>query len=257
MPIESLIAEHARRDFPAEACGLVVRAPAGGLTTRPTRNAAEDPLANFLIPPEEQLAARLEGVLVGYYHSHPAASAEPSEADREAANEIGLPCWIYSVPDSVLGVYVPPGAETPLEGREFIPLVHDCVSLVWDYIRREKGISLPFLPRTAADYVNGTPIDWRPWLKQYGAQLVTIPEPGDMLAMSLYGSARVNHLGIYIGGGHFLHQNAEHPSGHEVWDGAWRRNTQFIIRLPDRRPRATPAPAPVQIETAREEATAL
>lgn len=232
-PIDTEIAEHARQEAPKECCGLVVREPAGLRVLR-CKNVSPDPLRFFEIPTDVTLEAIRARTLVGYYHSHVMESAEPSPADIQVAEESGLPCWIYSLRDGVLGVYAPAGAPVPLEGREFVPLVHDCVSLVWDYVKREKGVALPFFPRTAADYWRGTSIDWRPWMKEAGAHLVTVPAVGDILVMSLHGSAKPNHLGIYLGDNQFLHQAAEHPSGREVWHGAWRRATQFIIRVPSR-----------------------
>lgn len=56
----------------------------------PVRNVADRPAAEFLLEPEGQIAAmktmREAGESMrGIFHSHPAASAEPSPTDREQA----------------------------------------------------------------------------------------------------------------------------------------------------------------------------
>jgi proteasome lid subunit RPN8/RPN11 len=232
LSFEDQIAAHAMAEAPREACGLVLRTEAGTIKALPTENLAEDPHQQFEIPMAPYLAAITDGSLVGYYHSHVDASSEPSDADKHVATEVGLPLWIYSVRDSVLDVHVPTAYRQPLEGRRFVPMVFDCVSLVWDYQRDVRGVVLPLLPRRRADYFHGSPFDWTPWLAQYGAQIVQVPEAGDILVMATGTNGKPNHLGVYLGDGHFLHQPGDVPSKREVWEGGWRKATSLIIRLP-------------------------
>jgi proteasome lid subunit RPN8/RPN11 len=91
--IRDAIVEHARRDHPDEACG-VVAGPAG--SDRPTRfipmvNAARSPTfyefdsADLLRLYKEMDAADEEPVVV--YHSHTATEAYPSRTDISYASE--------------------------------------------------------------------------------------------------------------------------------------------------------------------------
>ena len=88
--IAAAIEEHARRDHPAECCGLL--SGSNGLITdvHPLRNDADKPESRYFATPEELLAAmrriRESGqALVGVYHSHPRTPPYPSASDVEMA----------------------------------------------------------------------------------------------------------------------------------------------------------------------------
>lgn len=228
---EEVIIEHSRREAPREACGFVFEPSPGHLKAAPATNAAEQPEHFFRIPAEEHLAAVRSGGLLGYYHSHPLGNSAPSDADITNAEETGLISWIWGAADNVLSCYIPKGLRTPLIGRRFCPMVHDCVSLVWDFWR-ESGNELPPLPRKQSNYQTGIFFDWTPWIEQFHAQIVAKPEPGDVLLMCLHGSTRPNHMAVYAGLGIMVHQVASKPSGREVWGGQWKKHTTMILRLP-------------------------
>jgi proteasome lid subunit RPN8/RPN11 len=81
--------------YPYEGCGLLAGSAGGEVAVAghfPVRNRREGSEARrrYLIGPEDFLAAeqeaRIRGLeIVGVYHSHPDAPAEPSEFDRENA----------------------------------------------------------------------------------------------------------------------------------------------------------------------------
>jgi proteasome lid subunit RPN8/RPN11 len=82
--LDAIIA-HARRDAPAECCGLLI-----GVAGRIDESVATTNLAaggsRFLIDPREHIAInrRLRGAsqeVIGAYHSHPHSPAEPSPTD--------------------------------------------------------------------------------------------------------------------------------------------------------------------------------
>jgi proteasome lid subunit RPN8/RPN11 len=86
-PACEAIVAHARQAAPAECCGLFLGRREEILEAVPARNLADDPSIRFLIDPADHFAARraarIRGLeVVGFYHSHPAARAEPSERDR-------------------------------------------------------------------------------------------------------------------------------------------------------------------------------
>lgn len=90
---ESML-EHARREVPNEACGILAGdAPwsRGGRPLRfyPTTNAEHSPF-RYLIEPQEQLRVMLEiddrdEVVWGIFHSHTHTPAEPSPTDHRLA----------------------------------------------------------------------------------------------------------------------------------------------------------------------------
>ncbi len=93
--LEELV-RHARASLPEECCGILI-----GLETGPGRARVcyAVPVENvstqrrkyeYQVPPlailEAQRRAREEGLeIVGYYHSHPSGSAQPSALDRRNA----------------------------------------------------------------------------------------------------------------------------------------------------------------------------
>jgi proteasome lid subunit RPN8/RPN11 len=77
---------HAREDAPNECCGMLVGRDRCVERVARARNRLGSP-TRFLIDPRDQIAAfkaaRAAGqTIVGYYHSHPSSSPEPSETDR-------------------------------------------------------------------------------------------------------------------------------------------------------------------------------
>ena len=89
------IRAHGAQDYPNECCGFLVgKADGDAVTvtrTVPAANTREDsPRNRFEIDPGELVktdrAARADGLgVIGFYHSHPDAPAEPSNFDREHA----------------------------------------------------------------------------------------------------------------------------------------------------------------------------
>lgn len=110
-PLEDL-RRHAAETYPEECCGFLLgrAAPEGAVVERALAADNEHPSARgtrYLIPPERVLAARrearaLELRIVGYYHSHPDRSAEPSRHDLDDAWP-GLSYLIVPVAGGVAG----------------------------------------------------------------------------------------------------------------------------------------------------------
>ena len=88
--VKAAIEEHARREHPAECCGLL--SGENGLITdiHLLRNDADKPETRYFATPEGLFAAmrriRESGqALLGVYHSHPRTPAYPSASDVEMA----------------------------------------------------------------------------------------------------------------------------------------------------------------------------
>jgi len=86
---------HGEETYPNECCGFLLGAAGNGTRTvvrlRRAQNEREDsPRNRFLISPQAYLEAEVEAQrtgleILGFYHSHPDAPAEPSEYDRDHA----------------------------------------------------------------------------------------------------------------------------------------------------------------------------
>ena len=83
---KTLALEHARSEYPREACGLLVIRKGREVYAR-CRNIGVG-TDQFVIHPEDYAAADIQGEIVGVVHSHPGMSPEPSQADRVACE-----CW--------------------------------------------------------------------------------------------------------------------------------------------------------------------
>jgi proteasome lid subunit RPN8/RPN11 len=88
--IAAAIEAHARREHPAECCGLLSGSNGSITDIHQLRNDADKPETRYFATPEELFAAmrriRESGQsLLGVYHSHPRTSAYPSASDVEMA----------------------------------------------------------------------------------------------------------------------------------------------------------------------------
>lgn len=88
--LEAMVAEAAQA-APNEACGLLLGGEGRIAEARPAVNVALDPERHFEIDPQALIdahrAERGRGpALLGYFHSHPTGSTEPSASDREQAS---------------------------------------------------------------------------------------------------------------------------------------------------------------------------
>ena len=87
-------AAYAFQEAPKEACGLVIQLPDTTLAFRPVRNVAKDPIQGGEMDVVDWDRAEDEGVPIAVLHSHPNASATPSEIDRVFCVETLIPWFI-------------------------------------------------------------------------------------------------------------------------------------------------------------------
>ncbi len=93
--VTATLLEEAARAHPRECCGLLLGQGARVEQVVPALNVHAEPLHQFEIDPQTLIsahrAARSGGPqVVGYYHSHPNDSAEPSLTDLAGASGDGL-----------------------------------------------------------------------------------------------------------------------------------------------------------------------
>lgn len=226
------IANHARSEYPRECCGLVVVIK-GRERYWPCRNMAETPLENFILHPEDYAAAEDAGEVVAVVHSHPDATAAPSEADRRMCGEGGIRWWIVSVDATgrVSEPYImePVKYVPPLVGRKFVHGINDCYSLVRDYYSTKLGITLPDFERRDMWWDKGDDL-YMQHFQDAGFRIVGgEPQQHDVILMQVRAPV-VNHAGVYLGDMQVMHHFYDRLSSRDLYGGYLQDVTRHLIR---------------------------
>ncbi|MBB5862580.1 C40 family peptidase [Xanthomonas sp. 3058] len=230
------IQAHAMAEYPRECCGLVVLADTGERYV-PCQNAATTPSEHFILPAADYAVAEDAGAVLALVHSHPNASALPSDADRVMCEASGLQWHIVSV-GQVDGLpecgevqsIQPSGYVAPLVGRHFAHGVLDCYTLVRDFYARELGIELSHYDRADDWWHNGGDLYSLERLQSEGfSEIQDDPQRGDMIVMQIRAPVP-NHAGVYLGEGQMLHHLADRLSTRVPYGGYWADRTVRVVR---------------------------
>lgn len=235
--IKSEIIAHAKRDYPREACGVII-----GKEYIPCKNIAVDD-AQFEICPIDLVGAAKEGAIRAYVHSHPDGSCQPSMPDKVQMNLHGLP-WVITNGIDV-ECHKPDGYQAPLLGREYHHGLMDCYTLVKDYYQRELGITLSDYERDDVwwESADSKPLYLNNFRSEGFVEVDTIQEH-DLILCRLGRTEHVNHALIFIGDGQLKSERTEdvvgdslvlhHPynreSLREIYGEQWQRRAAVIIR---------------------------
>lgn len=227
--VASAAIQHAEAEFPREACGLVI-VQRGREVYVPCRNAATAPGEQFVLPAEDFVAASERGEVVAVVHSHPNASAEPSEADLVACEASGLPWHIVGIPSGVWRSIKPSGYRAPLVGRQFHHGILDCYTLMRDAYSEFLNITLPDYRREDNWWNNGGNL----YLDHFeNVGFVQVPAESlreyDGLLMQV-ASPVPNHAAMYLGDNVILHHVAGRLSSRDVYGGYWMKHTTHVLR---------------------------
>lgn len=241
MKVETLIAaqDHAIECYPNESCGLVVMAPDGERYIQCT-NSHDNPSEHFRVTGEAFADAEELGEVVAVIHSHPNASANPSDADRVQCELSELPWHIISIgmvdgqPEfGAQGYCEPCGYEAPLEGRQFAHGILDCFTLFKDFLWREYHIRVSNYDREDDWWNNGGDLYSIDRLNDEGFfQITDEPRRGDIILMNVR-SKVANHAAVYLGDGTILHHLHGRLSRKEAYGGYWAERTMLIVRHKD------------------------
>lgn len=231
---------HAVECYPRESCGVIT-----GGRYRPCRNDAESPGEQFIINQQDYIAALRYGDLQAVIHSHPDWAAKPSDADRAACEESGVPWGIISVREGDAGDclwFEPCGYSASLIGRTYVWGIHDCLAVVLDYYRRELKIELGQFDRPSEKWYESGANTYTEEMQKNGFVKVDSPIEGDVLLMQIRAKV-ANHAAIYLERGilasepeHYpaphsiLHHMAGQSSRRDTYGGYWQEKTVSIWR---------------------------
>lgn len=210
---------HALEVYPQESVGWIKDDVYHRMT-----NLSED-TKQFYVSHDDELEAFTAG-MNWFVHSHPDGTRCPSAADMRYQQVSGVPWQIVVLMPPTKGTPLPQFWEAfefgdqlpiaPYVGRIFRHGVYDCYSLVRDWWRQEKKITLPLFPRDDEWWRDGKDLILQ-HLDESGFK--RIPEEnlkdGDVVLMTVghfQGKQLVNHLAVYIGNGLIIHHLAGRPS---------------------------------------------
>lgn len=223
--------EHVKEEYPREACGLIIVTARGREKYIRAKNISSKPQELFTLDPHSYATAEDMGSIIGICHSHPNASAKPSEGDL-ASCEASKKTWhILSWPENELYTWDPTNVAVPLVGRPFHYGILDCCTLVRDYYKQ--NLDIEFECYSGED-------GW--WDEGESRYLDNYKEQGfvrvrgknnfkkhDIFLIKLV-SPVPNHAAVYIGDGRVLHHVHGRLSNRELYGGYWIKHTTHHLR---------------------------
>ena len=227
--IKQEILDHAKKEFPREACGLLY-IQNGEEKYMPCRNKAVKQI-DFIMDPLDYIKVASIGSITGVVHSHCNVAAVPSQADLVSCEASGLPWHIVSIPTETWHSWSPNGFQAPLFGRQYLHRVLDCYSLIRDWYKIKRDIVLPDFEREEGWVEKGHDLYMQNFHKAnfYKIDPKEIKE-GDIVLMQVGKTTLVNHGAIYLEGDIILHHLIDRLSSRDVYGGYWRKCTRAVIR---------------------------
>ena len=232
---------HAIKEYPREACGLVVMVgrkasyfPCNNIATK-TDSSPTGAHEEFIIDPRSRADAEDLGRIIGVVHSHPDSSATASDADRAECARSGVPWLIFSWPQ---GEYVEIMPERlSLRGRPFILGSSDCWTLIKDYhaangvIMRNHEVDYQWWNAEDPNYKRDDFYDSLPPAE--GFIEVSEITAGCMITMYIGDTQVANHAGVILPNGEILHHLYNQLSCSTIFGRFYRDRMAKIWRHKD------------------------
>lgn len=205
---------HAEKEWPRESVGVI---DVEGVY-HPLENRSRQPRKRWWLR-RSDLAPWRNAPIV---HSHPNGWPCPSKRDMKAQITLGVPFGIVPVTDAgAADPFFWPDAMKPYLGRPYRHGVTDCLQLVRDWLKRERGIEVP--PFAYGWQERGDLFS--EGIRELGWELI---EPMAAVAgdVVLLGRGRATHCGVLLEDGRLLH----HP-GMKPYDPTCLSRREPVARL--------------------------
>jgi proteasome lid subunit RPN8/RPN11 len=225
--IQGDMLKHVFEEAPKEACGLVVQGQYW-----PCKNIHPEPEKYFTICPKDYIKASNKGDIEAFFHSHTSGFNKFSTSDVATCKATNTP-WVMYCTDTDDWHYADPTGNAPYIGRQWHYGIHDCYSLLKDFLFREFDIELDDFPRGEEQEWSSPAWDMfeQNFASQGFRQCTSSPQRGDMILMQLQ-AARPNHVGVMADEqtGVFYHHLLDRLSEANVYGGYWKKATCKILR---------------------------
>lgn len=203
--VDNAIKQHALREYPKEACGLVAKG-----VYYPMTNVHLEPTRHFQIAgyAYDRFFAE-HGMPYAVVHSHIAPNGNwPSAHDMASQQSDKLPWGIVATDGSSttevswFGEHV---LDEPLIGRSFLPGVRDCYAIIRAYYKQTRNVVLPDFPRDSEWWRHGGDL-FREGFEAAGFHRIepSKAQPGDVVLMQIR-CDRPNHGAVLLSDGLMLH----------------------------------------------------
>ncbi|MDN4590845.1 hypothetical protein DBA29_20400 [Xenophilus aerolatus] len=229
---------HVLRDYPNEACGFIVKGK-----YIPCKNVSATPETHFEVDSKDYIKALKKGPLEALLHSHPYKEGErlmqPAEWPTTADMESWL-AWKMEIPFGIVGTdgvgftrmaWLDEANPEPLTGREFIHGVNDCFSVIRDWFRQERGITLKNFARGWGWWE----MDKNLYVDNFAAagfEEIDVDDlqVGDVVMLQIGSIQVIHHAAVVVGNNQILHHQWRKLS-HVDSLSRWHRCIKKAVRF--------------------------
>jgi len=226
------------KEYPKEACGLVLAHRTGKTEIVRCTNTHEFPTKMFRIGRIEHTQHADRAQVIGIWHTHPEGHHTFTDADKAGCEVGGVPWYVMQITKEgenfVYGEVQsmqPSGFKMAYTGRPYVPGIFDCWTLAIDYFAREHSIALRNYPYTLPDGTPGATLFAKHYQDEGFVQLINEePKPSDLFFIQDAGSDEPNHVAIYVGDDRMLHHSLNRLSKHDIYGGYYQKHTVIHAR---------------------------